>query len=66
MGKKLSKAERQRKVAQQCVWAVVNAETGKVVYAHPVRIAAREYKRLRGDDDCVLERVDLRIKGVRA
>lgn len=63
MPKKLSKAERQRKVAQQCLWCVVDPETGRVLWAYRSRTLARTIAR---STRSVLERVDLRIKGVRA
>lgn len=69
MPKKLSKAERQRKVAQQCLWCVVDPETGRVLWAYRSRTLARTIARsvrIARSTRSVLERVDLRIKGVRA
>lgn len=66
MAKRPSKAERQRRVAQQYLWALVDAETCEVLSAHPTRALARYMLQHNSIGPVVLERVDLRIKGVRA
>jgi hypothetical protein len=65
MPKKLSKAERQRKVAQQCLWCVIDPETGQILWAYRNRRDARTRLKIM-PHGYVIERVDLRIKGVRA
>lgn len=64
MNKPLTKAQRQRKVAQQALWLVVDRYTGKILHACTSRTNART--QCKASPTRVIDRGDVRIKGVRA
>ena len=66
VAKPLSVAARKRAIAQQTLWAVVDRCSGEIVIAFPTRAPARLSRRTKSPRYYIVDRINVRVLGVRS